>query len=88
MADTYKKGLKSATIKLLGVDDTVSIADAVNNPSATRAIGQFLNKETMIAEVGTKIEEIPFHAVEYIVVTESVSDSIEKSDAYCDGGEG
>ena len=87
MATTYTKGLKTANIHLLGVEDELLIADTVDNPSATRAIGQFLNKEDMVVDLGTHIAEVPFHAVEYIEVTESKSDSITRADAYCEGGE-
>ena len=86
MATTYTKGLKTANIKVLD-GDNLNVADTVENPSASRAIGQFLNRETIIADLGTQIAEIPFHAVEYIVVTESKSDSITRADAYCEGGE-
>ena len=86
MATTYTKGLKTASIHILD-GNHLDVVDTVDNPSATRAIGKFLNRETIIVDLGTQIAEVPFHAVEYIVVTESKSDSITRADAYCEGGE-
>ena len=86
MATTYTKGLKTASIHVLGLNGSFLVSDTIDNPSATRAIGQFLNKETMMVDIEGMIGEIPFHAVEYIEVTESTSNTIERTDAYCDDG--
>lgn len=93
---TYSKALKTVTVNTLDAPVPIVFIDAVGNPSASRALGQFLKGETIVSQiteqglVGTV--EIPFHAVEYIEVTESTTSVEEKNPYGCepssDGGGG
>lgn len=83
---TYHKALKTVTVNALGVSTPIVFKDTVDNPSASRALGQFLKRETIVTQipeqsiVGTV--EVPFHAVEYIEVTERISTPIEAENPY------
>lgn len=78
---TYPKKLKSLEIHLMLDGATESIADTTADDKAARALNEFKNYETMELENG---KMIPYHAVQYIKVTET-DGSIEKADAYgCD----
>ena len=83
---TYKKKLKSIEIHLLpsGVAFPI-IADTATDDKATRMLNEFKNYETMhvtLEIAGEKGDtDIPYHAVQYIAVTETEAD-IEKADAY------
>lgn len=80
---TYTKSLKQITIKTLG-GQTITVADTTTAPSASQALAEFENFQTMHTPVSGNTVLIPFHAVETITV-ELASASVEKDDPYgCD----
>lgn len=88
---TYTKKLKTLNVRLMLDGQTVTIEDTAEDDMATRALNEFTNYETMHYETeggGMKITNaIPYHAVQYIEVTETEA-TINKPDPYgCgDGG--
>ena len=89
---TYKKKLKTIIVHQMLDGATVTIEDTASDDKATRALNEFKAYETMHYETevnGNKITNaIPYHAVQYIEVTEAEAD-ITKADPYgCDEGGG
>lgn len=83
MANTYKKPLKTISVKVHGITDAIEVADTVSAPNATAAIAEFEKgyKMHLVTANGTVI--VPYHAVEAVTVTSELSDPITKSDPYC-----
>lgn len=79
---TYPKALKSIVVKTRQGEFTAS--DTVDNPIATRALGEFEQGKEMHILADPK-DYIPFHAVETVTVT-TTSGSIEREDPYCEEG--
>lgn len=80
---TYKKPLKSITVKTLG-GTTVTVADTATDPIASDALRDFEAFGIMHIKGEDETTLIPFHAVDSIEVTDSTAD-VEKADAYgCD----
>lgn len=89
---TYNKKLKTLAVHLMLDSEVVNIADTVDNDMATRALNEFKKYDTMHYETesgGQKVTNaIPYHAVQYIEVTEA-DGSISREDPYgCDEGGG
>ena len=87
---TYTKKLKTLAVHLMLDSEVVNIADTASDDMATRALNEFKKYETMhyeTTEGSYKITNaIPYHAVQYIEVTEA-DGSIEREDPYgCDEG--
>lgn len=83
MAITYKKALKTIAVKTLG-STTVTVADTATDPKASNALAEFEAFKTMHIVTGAnEVTEIPFHAVDSIVVTSAQSDDITREDPYC-----
>ena len=87
---TYTKKLKTLAVHLMLDSEVVTIADTASDDMATRALNEFKKYETMHYETedgGQKVTNaIPYHAVQYIEVTET-DGSIEREDPYgCEGG--
>ena len=87
---TYTKKLKTLAVHLMLDSEVVNIADTASDDMATRALNEFKRYETMhyvTTEGDVKVTNaIPYHAVQYIEVTEA-DGSIEKADPYgCEGG--
>lgn len=83
MAITYKKALKTIAVKTLG-GTTVTVADTATDPKASNALAEFEAERTMHIVTGaSEVTEIPFHAVDSIVVTTAQSGDITKADPYC-----
>lgn len=82
---TYKKKLKTLAVHLMLDSEVVNIADTASDDMATRALNEFKAYETMHYESesgGQKVTNaIPYHAVQYIEVTETEAD-ITKADPY------
>lgn len=88
---TYNKKLKTIVVHLL-LDGAspITIADTADDDKATRALNEFKKYGTMHYESesgGNKITNaIPYHAVQYIEVTET-DGSVTKADPYgCENG--
>ena len=79
---TYKKMLKAINVYNIDGGDLYDVADTEDNPIASKALGQFLKGETMVIIDRTANVEIPFHAVDYIEVTEVESEPIEVENPY------
>lgn len=77
----YTKKLKTLTIHMDGNDDPIVIEDTALNNKATRALAEFDAYDTMHDNINGAIAGIPFHAVKYIVITETNA-TITKPDAY------
>lgn len=84
MAVTYKKALKSLSVKVHGVDDAYVVADTVDETVASYALAEFERMNTMHLALSNKTVLVPFHAVEAVEVT--VTESANQTrDAYgCD----
>ena len=83
MAITYKKPLKSISVKVHGITDTFDVSDTVSAPYATAALAEFEKGYKMHLKGDESDAIIPYHAVEAIIVTTETSDSITKTDPYC-----
>ncbi len=82
MATTYTKALKAIAVKTLG-GTTVNAADTATEPIASNALMEFEDYKTMHIKTGDgEVTEIPFHAVDSIVVT-TTTQSATRADAYC-----
>lgn len=86
----YNKKLKTLEIHLMLDGQMTTIADTAEDAVATRALNEFKNYDTMhyvTEEGGDKITNaIPYHAVQYIMVTEEDA-SVERPDPYgCEDG--
>lgn len=81
------KKLKSIEIKLIGCGDGVifTVADTATDPVASQNLEAFKRGSYMgFTNEGKKIL-VPFHAVEYVKVTESETGVADKADPYgCD----
>ena len=82
MAITYKKQLKTLTIKTIG-GSTIEVADTAEKAIGSNALANFLNKETLICETQTGVTYVPFHAVDTVEVASAASDDITRPDPYC-----
>lgn len=84
---TYNKKLKTLEIHLmLDGANPITIADTADDNKATRALNEFKKYGTMHYENDGETNAIPYHAVQYIKVTETDA-SVNKADPYgCDGG--
>ena len=89
---TYNKRLKTLKVYLMLDSEPITIADTADDDKATRALNEFKKYGSMHYETEegseTITNEIPYHAVQYIEVTEADA-SVEKPDPYgCDEGGG
>jgi hypothetical protein len=84
MAITYKKPLKTITVKVHGIDTAIEVADTVSAPNASNAVLEFEKgyKMHLVTDDGTVV--VPYHAVEAVTITTAASDEITKSDPYCE----
>lgn len=81
---TYKKTLKTLTIKTVG-GTTITVADTADKNAASNALAAFDDYKTMYIETKDGVTLVPFHAVDNIVVTTAQSGDIQKADPYgCD----
>lgn len=87
MATNYTKTLKTIEIMVKGSSETGVVSDTASDAYATTALGQFLKGETMTFPDGG-IVEIPFHAVDFIAVTDGDTAEYTKEDPYCGAGGG
>ena len=83
MAITYKKPLKTISVKVHGIETAIEVEDTVSVPNATNALAEFDmgHKMHLVTQTGTVI--VPYHAVEAVTVTVEASDDITKADPYC-----
>ena len=83
MAITYKKNLKTISVKIHGITNAVEVADTVSAPNASNALAEFEKgyKMHLVTANGTVI--VPYHAVEAVTLTSEASDTITKADPYC-----
>lgn len=80
MATSYKKVLKSITVKTIG-GNTVSATDTATAPIASNALRDFEGFGIMHIKGEDKVTLVPFHAVDVIEVTETQVD-VTRADAY------
>lgn len=81
MATTYPKKLKTVEVHMM-LDGTVqTLSDTVNDDAATRALNEFKNYGTAHMVVQNNTIAMPYHAVQYIKVTET-DGTVTKADAY------
>ena len=80
---TYKKPLKTISVKVHGMDDAIEVADTVSAPNASNAYAEFEegHKMHLVTQSGTVV--VPYHAVEAVSVTTAASEEITKTDPYC-----
>ena len=81
MAINYTKVLKTIAVKTLG-GTTVNASDTATDPIASNALAEFEAFQTMHIKTTDGMTEIPFHAVDSIVVT-TTTQSATRADAYC-----
>lgn len=80
---TYNKKLKTLEIHLMLDGEPITITDTADDDKATRALNEFKKYGTM--HYG-ETNAVPYHAVQYIKVTEADA-SVSKADPYgCEGG--
>lgn len=82
MATTYKKVLKTLTIKTIG-GTTITAADTATEAIGSNALAQFENFQTMAITTESGVTYVPFHAVDNIAVAVAQSEDITKPDAVC-----
>lgn len=84
---TYSKNLKSIEIHTLFSGDAIPIEDTVTDAVASRALDDFMHYRTMnfrLEMEGNVMNFIiPYHAVQYIVVTNS-TDEVTRDPYGCD----
>lgn len=81
MATTYPKKLKTVEVHLMLDGTPVTVADTADNDIATRALSEFKNYGTAHIVASGATQAVPFHAVQYVKVTETDGE-ITKADAY------
>lgn len=86
------KKLKTLEVHLMLDSEVVNIADTATDNKATRALNEFKAYKTMQYVDGNATKSIPYHAVQYIKVTEAEAEVADKADPYgcvpCDTNEG
>ena len=86
------KKLKTLEVHLMLNSEVVSIADTATDNKATRALNEFKAYDTMRYDNSGVTISIPYHAVQYIKVTEADAEVADKADPYgcvpCDTNEG
>lgn len=84
MAVTYKKKLKSITVYQMpdGAAVPITITDTTDDDKATRILNEYKNYGTAELLVGDSMMFVPYHAVQYIKITEELAD-VTKADPYC-----
>lgn len=80
---SYVKSLKAIEVHTR-IGDTFTATDVNGNPIASRALDEFRHGKEMHIFADPK-DFIPFHAVDYLVLTNTVGE-IERADAYCKSG--
>lgn len=83
MAITYKKPLKTISVKVHGIDTAYEVEDTVSAPNASNALAEFENGYKMHLVTADSTVIVPYHAVEAVTVTVALSDDITKADPYC-----
>lgn len=78
---TYTKKLKTIEVHQMLDGATVTIADTADDAKASMALAQFEKYEDMVWKDGENTIVVPYHAVQYIKVTETEAE-VEKADAY------
>lgn len=78
---TYNKKLKTLEIHLMLDGETVSVADTATDAKASMALAQFKDYSDIVFKDGDATKVVPYHAVQYIKVTETDAE-VEKADAY------
>lgn len=86
MSITYKKPLKTISVKIHGIDQAVEVSDTVDAALATNALAEFEKGYKMHLKGADSETIVPYHAVEAITVTSALSDAITKADPYCEEG--
>lgn len=81
MAISYKKALKTLTIKTVG-GTTVTAADTAKDPIGSDALAEFEAKATIHVREEAGVTEIPFHAVDTVKVAVATTD-VTRPDPYC-----
>lgn len=76
----FNKGLRSIEVHTR-IGDVFSATDTVEKPIASWAYDEFIRGDKMHIFNDPK-DYIPFHAVDYLVLTKSVGE-VERDDAYC-----
>lgn len=78
---TYNKKLKTIEIHLLLDGEVITIADTAEDFKAERALSEFRKYETM--HTGSE-QLVPYHAVQYIRVTEADGTITKKDPYFCE----
>lgn len=76
------KTLKTIDITIIGANDSITINDTVDNPMASQMLESFGREDYMHCIAPEGEIYIPFHAVEFIAVTESTADVPKKPNPY------
>lgn len=82
MATTFNKPLKTIVVKTLG-GTTINAADTATDPIASDALRDFEGMGIMHIRKEGGVTLVPFHAVDNIEVTASVTE-VTRADAYCE----
>lgn len=81
---TYNKKLKTLEVHLMLDGSTVTIADTADDAKASMALAQFKEYNDLVWEDSDVTKVVPYHAVQYIKVTEEDAE-VTKVDPYgCD----
>lgn len=80
----YNKKLKTIEVHMMLDGSPVTIADTVDDDKATRALNEFKNYETASMELGGGIGFLPYHAVQYVKVTETDAEITKADPYYCE----
>lgn len=78
---TYTKTLKTVEVHLIGSEDSMTLSDTNTDNSASMALAQFKQHKDATAKAFGIEVTIPYHAIDYIKVTETEAE-VEKADPY------
>lgn len=78
---TYSKKLKTLEVHLMLDSETVTVADTADDAKASMALAQFKDYKDMVWADGDNVITVPYHAVQYIKVTETEAE-VTKLDPY------
>lgn len=75
------KKLKTLEIHLMLDSETITVADTVSDAKASMVLGQFKGYKDLEWKDGDCTKAVPYHAVQYIKVSESEGE-YEQADPY------
>lgn len=80
----YPKFIRSIEIHQMLDSETTSLSDELDNGQASLVLAQFANYKDLEWVSGNEVTVVPYHAVQYIKVTEAVTEKQKADPYYCE----